>query len=106
MLQVDLGFFFREGSAAAGAGSTGAMNLMGARIGDQVSLASASLTNATGPCLVADSLQVNQHMSLTKDLLHTVPVILAQSVSSVRASGVSWTAAARAASRDRPRASR
>lgn len=64
MLKVDLGFFFREGSAAIGAGSTGAMNLMGAMVGDQMDLARATLTNATGPCLVADSIQVKQHITL------------------------------------------
>ena len=63
-LQVDQGMFLTRGFSAAGAGELGAVNLRGAHIGSGLECDGASLRNGSGAALIADSLQVDQDMSL------------------------------------------
>ncbi|WP_330276638.1 hypothetical protein OG205_13885 [Lentzea sp. NBC_00516] len=62
-LQVDRGMFLRGGFTATGTGDTGAVRLLGARIG-QLECDGATLRNDSGPALTADRLQVDQSMFL------------------------------------------
>jgi hypothetical protein len=62
-LQVGQNMFLRGGFTATGAGSDGAVRLIGARIGLSFECG-ASLRNDTGPALFASSLQVGQGMFL------------------------------------------
>jgi hypothetical protein len=57
-------FYCVEGFNATGAGELGAVNLLGARIGGQVNFRAATLTNTTGPALVADNMKVDQALFL------------------------------------------
>src|SRR5262249_19671952 len=59
-LRVDLSMFLRRRFIAKGAGDAGAVRLVGARIGGQLSCDEARLRNETGPALLADSLTVGQ----------------------------------------------
>lgn len=59
-LRVDLSMFLRRRFIAKGAGDAGAVRLVGARIGGQLSCDGARLRNETGPALLADSLTVGQ----------------------------------------------
>jgi hypothetical protein len=52
------------GFEAAGAGALGAVRLVAARIGDSVILSAAVLRNASGPALLADSVQVERSILL------------------------------------------
>jgi hypothetical protein len=52
-LQTGGSVFLGEGLTAEGAGNDGAVRLLGARIGDQLSLSGATLRNSTGPALDA-----------------------------------------------------
>jgi hypothetical protein len=63
-IQVDQSLFLRRinpdwGFQATGGGNNGAVRLLGAHIGGQLSLAGATLTNKTGPALHAENLNVN-----------------------------------------------
>ena len=64
-LQVDQDMYLRGGFTATGAGEDGAVQLRGAHIGGQFSCTGATLSNASGPALTADGLQVGQNMFLT-----------------------------------------
>jgi hypothetical protein len=63
-LQVGLSVFLRDGFKATGAGESGAVRLVGASIGGQLSCVGARLHNDSGPALLAHSLQVGQTMLL------------------------------------------
>ena len=56
----------RGGFTATGTGEDGAVRLVGAHIGGQLDCNGASLRNDSGPALIADSLQVDQDMFLTR----------------------------------------
>ena len=62
-VQVEQGIFLR-GLAATGSGGDGAVRLLSARIG-QLVCTGAQLRNDSGPALTADSLHVDQAMSLS-----------------------------------------
>ena len=64
-LQVDQNMLLGDGFTAVGAGNPGAVDLSGAHIGGQLACQDADLRNDTGPALMADSLQVGQHLYLT-----------------------------------------
>ena len=63
-LQVDQHMYLDGGFTATGSGGDGAVRLLGAHIGGQLSCSGAKLHNGSGPALDADSLQVGQHMFL------------------------------------------
>jgi hypothetical protein len=56
-LQTDASVFLDEGFSVEGSGDGGAIRLLGARVGDQLILSSATLRNPCGPALAADRLQ-------------------------------------------------
>jgi hypothetical protein len=64
-LQVEQSLFLRRGFTATGAGERGAVRLVGAHIGGQLSATGATLTNDSGPALIADRLLVDQNLRLT-----------------------------------------
>jgi len=64
-LQVDQDVFLRSGFEAIGAGETGAVWLLGARIHGQLECTDATMRNDTGPALVADGLWVEQGVFLS-----------------------------------------
>jgi adhesin HecA-like repeat protein len=63
-LQVDRSLLLDEGFRATGHGEDGAVRLLGAHIGGQLSLRSAELTNDAGPALSGDRLQVDHDLVL------------------------------------------
>jgi hypothetical protein len=63
-LQVGQGMLLRGGFTATGSGGDGAVRLLGAHIGHQLSCTRAELRNDSGPALAADALQVGQDMHL------------------------------------------
>jgi hypothetical protein len=63
-LQADQNVYLRAGFTATGAGGDGAVRLLGARIGGQLSCDKAVLCNDSGPALLAYGLQVGQGMFL------------------------------------------
>ena len=63
-LQVDQHMFLRSGFTATGTGQNGAVRLRSAHIGGQLSCIAATLSNDSGPALIANSLQVGQAMHL------------------------------------------
>ena len=65
-LQVGRAMFLRGGFTATGSGSLGAMRLVGAHVGVQLSCTGASLRNDSGPALVADGLQADGDVSLNE----------------------------------------
>jgi hypothetical protein len=74
-IQVDQSLFLKRltpdwGFQATGGGNTGAVRLMGARIGGQLSLVGATLTNETGPALLAENLNVNLSLLAGPLLFH------------------------------------
>ncbi len=60
-MQVDQGVFL-TGEFATDAGEHGAVRLIGAHIGGELSCDGASLSNDSGPTLQAESLQVDQNI--------------------------------------------
>jgi hypothetical protein len=58
-LHVDQSPFLRDGFKATGSGDLGALRLRNVRIGGQLEVAGASMTNVTGPALFADGIQVD-----------------------------------------------
>jgi hypothetical protein len=58
-LQVARSALLRAGFTANGAGDWGAVRLSGARIGGQLDCSSATITNPSGPALLADTLQAS-----------------------------------------------
>ena len=62
-LQVDGGVFL-EGLQATGAGELGALRLLGAHVGRNLSLARGMLSNPTGPALSGDLIEVGQDLNL------------------------------------------
>ncbi|WP_143229572.1 hypothetical protein [Actinophytocola xanthii] len=62
-LRVDGDLFLRN-AALRGAGESGAVRLVGARIGGQLGLEGGEITNITGPALRADSLRVERGLFL------------------------------------------
>jgi hypothetical protein len=65
-LQTGPAAFLDLGFTAEGAGSGGAVRLVSARVGGQLSLRGASLRNASGPALLADNLQTESMAQLDK----------------------------------------
>ncbi|MEV0066112.1 hypothetical protein [Amycolatopsis sp. NPDC050768] len=65
-LQTDGAMFLGDGFRATGAGPNGAVRLVGAHIGGQLSCRSATLHNDSGPALDADRLQTDGAMFLVK----------------------------------------
>ena len=63
-LQVDQGMYLTRGFAATGSGALGAVRLVGALIGGQLSCDGAKLRNDSGPALVAAGLQVSGALML------------------------------------------
>ncbi len=63
-LQVDQNVFMRDGFEATGAGESGAVDVVGARIGG-LDCTGARLRNDSGPALAADTLQVDQNVFLS-----------------------------------------
>jgi hypothetical protein len=63
-LHVAGGMYLRSGFAAIGSGADGAVNLLGARIGGNFECIKADLWNASGPALMAESLEVGKGMYL------------------------------------------
>jgi hypothetical protein len=63
-LQVDQGVFLRGGFEAVGAGELGAVRLLGAHLGGQLSCIDATMRNDTGPALHGERLQVDQNVFL------------------------------------------
>jgi hypothetical protein len=63
-LQVESGLFLGAGLQASGGGTGGAIELVGARITDQLVISTAKLTNPKGPALRACRLQVNGDISI------------------------------------------
>jgi hypothetical protein len=63
-LQVHQAVLLRGGFTATGAGELGAVRLLGAHIGGQLSCNGAHMGNDSGPALVAEGLQVGQNMFL------------------------------------------
>ena len=63
-LQADQAVYLRGGFTATGTGDAGAVNLLGARIGGQLSCTGASLGNDSGPALNASGMQVDQAVYL------------------------------------------
>jgi hypothetical protein len=63
-LQVGQGLFLRGGFTATGSGGDGAVRLLGAHIGHQLSCTRAELRNDSGSALAADGLQVGQDLYL------------------------------------------
>ena len=66
-LQVGQGMYLRSEFTATGTGEPGAVNLAGANIGGSLHCDGADLHNNSGPCLVADGLQVSRGMYLTDE---------------------------------------
>ena len=64
-LQVGQAMLLNGAFTATGAGQTGAIRLLSAHIGSQLSCKGASLRNDSGPALFADGLQVDRDMFLT-----------------------------------------
>src|SRR5262249_40686971 len=58
--------YLLDAFTAVGAGGGGAVNLVAAHIGGQLECDGASLRNDSGAALIADSLQVDQGMFLTR----------------------------------------
>ena len=65
-VQVNQDMYLRQEFTATGAGDLGAVSLVGAQIGSQLSCHGASLRNDSGPALRADGLQVGRDMYLRK----------------------------------------
>jgi hypothetical protein len=63
-LRVDEGVYLRHGFEATGSGKLGAVRLLGAHIGGQLSCYGARLSNDSGPALNADGLKVSQDVYL------------------------------------------
>jgi len=63
-LQVDQHMYLDGGFTATGSGGDGAVRLLGAHIGGQLSCSGAKLHNGSGPALQAEGLQVGQNMFL------------------------------------------
>ena len=63
-LQVGQDMYLSGGFTATGSGGDGAVRLLGAHIGGQLTCAGAELRNDSGPALAADRLQVGQAMFL------------------------------------------
>jgi len=63
-LQVGQAMYLRGAFTATGAGDHGAVNLLAAHIGGQLSCTGATLGNDSGPALYADALQVDQDLFL------------------------------------------
>ncbi|MFC9687794.1 hypothetical protein ACFTSF_04595, partial [Kribbella sp. NPDC056951] len=63
-LRVDGSLFLGVGFTATGAGDSGAVRLLGAHIGNQLS-ATGVISNATGPALYAHNLQVDGNLVMT-----------------------------------------
>jgi hypothetical protein len=64
-LQVGQVMYLSDGFTATGSGDGGAVRMNGARIGGELDCSDAELRNESGPVLNAESLQVDQDMSLT-----------------------------------------
>ena len=64
-LTVDSSVFLDGGFEATGSGELGAVRLLGGHISGELTFAGAALTNHTGPALHAETLTVDQHVSLT-----------------------------------------
>jgi hypothetical protein len=64
-LQVDQDMSLSDVFTATGSGGHGAVRMSGARIGGQLNCDGAKLRNDSGPALSADTLEVNQGMSLS-----------------------------------------
>ncbi|MEU4294995.1 hypothetical protein AB0E63_42805 [Kribbella sp. NPDC026596] len=65
-LHVDENLLLRGAFVAVGSGELGAVRLPGAHIGGQLDAAGAVLSNTSGPALIADALQVGQHLFLRR----------------------------------------
>ncbi|MEV5967215.1 hypothetical protein AB0L70_35930 [Kribbella sp. NPDC051952] len=63
-LAVDGNLSLDEGFSATGSGGDGAVRLAGARIGGQLVMSRATLSNDSGPALIADGLRVEQDLFL------------------------------------------
>jgi hypothetical protein len=70
-LTVDQSVFLASGFKATGDGKQGAIRLIGGHIGGQLSCTGATLTNKTGPALVAEGLTVSQSVLLTRGFIAT-----------------------------------
>ena len=66
-LQTDQGMFLNEGFSATGAGTTGAVCLLSARIGGQLVCTGATLRNDSCPALNAEGLRADQDVILDEE---------------------------------------
>ena len=64
LLQTERDTHLRKGFSASGAGSTGAVRLLGAHIGGQLDCSGATIRNDSGPALSAERVRVDQSLLL------------------------------------------
>jgi hypothetical protein len=63
-LQVDRGVWLAGGFKAVGAGTHGAVRLLGAHVGDQLECTDATMRNESGPALDAEGIRVDRNVFL------------------------------------------